>query len=83
VVAERTLPAGGGAALEVEAGLAAAKRHVGASNTVSLAHFGLELDELLIVDSFLRRPPPELRVAPLAREAILHAAAQVPGTRSS
>ena len=38
----------------------------------------LELDELLVVDSFLRKPPPELRVAPLAREAILHAAAQVP-----
>jgi hypothetical protein len=33
-----------------------------------------ELDELLLVDSFLRRPPPELRVAPLEREAILGAA---------
>jgi len=26
----------------------------------------LDLDELLLVDSFLRRPPPELRVLPLA-----------------
>ena len=60
VAAERTLPPGGGSALEVEAGLAAACRP-GA----------LDLDELLLVDSFLRRPPPELRVAPLRREAIL------------
>jgi DNA polymerase-3 subunit epsilon len=63
VAAERTLPSGGGAALEVEAGLAAARRPG-----------ELDLDELLLVDSFLRRPPPELRVAPLRREAILRAA---------
>jgi excinuclease UvrABC nuclease subunit len=66
VAAERTLPPGGGAALEVEAGLAAAHRAG-----------ELDLDELLLVDSFLRRPPPELRVAPLEREAILRAAALV------
>jgi hypothetical protein len=63
VAAERTLPPGGGAALEVEAGLAAARRPG-----------ELDLDELLLVDSFLRRPPPELRVAPLRRDAILRAA---------
>ena len=63
VAAERTLPPGGGAALEVEAGLAAARRAG-----------ELDLDELLLVDTFLRRPPPELRVAPLEREAILGAA---------
>jgi hypothetical protein len=63
VAAERTLPTGGGAALEVEAGLAAARRAG-----------ELDLDELLLVDSFLRRPPPELRVAGLEREAILAAA---------
>lgn len=62
VAAERTLPPGGGAALEVEAGLAAARRPG-----------ELDLDELLLVDSFLRRPPPELRVVPLEREAILRA----------
>jgi hypothetical protein len=66
VAAERTLPPGGGAALEVEAGLAAARRAG-----------ELDLDELLLVDSFLRRPPPELRVAPLRREAILRTAALV------
>src|SRR5262245_11746027 len=63
VAAERTLPPGGGAALEVEAGLAAAHRPG-----------ELDLDELLLVDSFLRRPPPELRVAALEREPILGAA---------
>jgi DNA polymerase III epsilon subunit family exonuclease len=72
VAAERTLPPGGGAALEVEAGLAAARR----DSLVSVAATGpeLELDELLLVDSFLRRPPPELRVAPLERRAVLAAA---------
>ena len=72
IVAERTLPSGGGAALEVEAGLAAARRNT----LVSVPVTGLEfdLDELLLVDSFLRKPPPELRVAPLEREPILIAA---------
>jgi DNA polymerase III subunit epsilon len=68
VAAERTLPPGGGAALEIEAGLAAARRAG-----------ELDLDELLLVDSFLRRPPPELRVAPLEWGAILRARSLVPG----
>jgi DNA polymerase III epsilon subunit family exonuclease len=68
VAAERTLPPGGGSALEVEAGLAAARRPG-----------ELDLDELLLVDSFLRRPPPELRVAPLRRDAILRVRDSVPG----
>ena len=72
VAAERTLPPGGGAALEVEAGLAAARRH--ALVQVPVTGRELDLDELLLVDSFLRKPPPELRVAPLRREAILRTA---------
>jgi DNA polymerase III subunit epsilon len=68
VAAERTLPRGGGAALEVEAGLAAARRPG-----------ELDLDELLLIDSFLRRPPPELRVAPLGRDAVLRARSSVVG----
>jgi DNA polymerase-3 subunit epsilon len=63
VAAERMLPPGGGAALEVEAGLAATRRAG-----------DLDLDELLLVESFLRRPPPELRVTALERESILAAA---------
>ena len=75
IAAERTLPPGGGAALEIEAGLAAASRQVQASNRLLQGDSGeLDLDELLLVDSFLRRPPPELHVAPLEREAILGAA---------
>ena len=76
VAAERTLPPGGGAALEVEAGLAAARRRARACDKLSQGDF--DVDELLLIDSFLRKPPTELRVAPLARESILHAAAQVP-----
>jgi DNA polymerase III subunit epsilon len=68
VASERTLPPGGGAALEVEAGLAAARRPG-----------ELDLDEVLLVDSFLRHPPPELRVAPLRRDAILRARSSLPG----
>jgi DNA polymerase III subunit epsilon len=53
--------------LEVEAGLAAAERP-GPE----------EIDELLLVGTFLRRPPPELRVAPLEADAILRLAAALP-----
>jgi DNA polymerase III epsilon subunit family exonuclease len=66
VAAERTLPPGGGAHLEIEAGLAAARREG-----------TLDLDELFLVSTFLRRPPPELRIVPLDKEAILRAARQV------
>ncbi len=81
IAAERTLPPGGGAALEVEAGLAAARRHtlVQVPGTGLDLNLDLDLDELLLVDSFLRRPPPELRVAPLRREAILEVRGSVVG----
>jgi DNA polymerase III epsilon subunit family exonuclease len=60
VAAERTLPPGGGAHLEIEAGLAAARRAG-----------DLDVDELFLVARFLRRPPPEMNIVPLEREAIL------------
>ncbi len=72
VAAERSLPAGGGATLEIETGLAAAKR---ASDKLPQAQF--ELEELLLLDSFLRKPPPELRVVPLDRERIYAAATEI------
>jgi DNA polymerase III epsilon subunit family exonuclease len=68
IAAERRLPPGGGAVLEIEAGLAATRRPA-----------ELALDELLLLDSFLRRPPPELRRAPLRRDAILQARDRVVG----
>jgi DNA polymerase III epsilon subunit family exonuclease len=55
VAAVRTLPAGPGAALELEAGAAEAR-----AAQVSLAPE--DADELLLVGSFLRRPPPELTI---------------------
>jgi DNA polymerase III epsilon subunit family exonuclease len=53
--------------VEVDAGLAACERP------------GSEdVDELLLIGTFLRRPPPELRVAPLDRDRILRQAAALP-----
>ena len=37
----------------------------------------LDLDELFLVGTFLRRPAPELRIVPLEKDAILRAAEQV------
>jgi DNA polymerase III epsilon subunit family exonuclease len=59
IAAARTLLPGPAGAAEVDAGLAAALR---AESTVEAT----DADELLLVASFLRRPPPELRVVPLA-----------------
>ena len=70
VAAERTLPPGGGAHLEVEAGLAAARR-------VLVSDTPVDLDELLLIGSFLRKPPPELKVVPLEQQAILAAARRI------
>jgi DNA polymerase-3 subunit epsilon len=53
VAAARTI--GPGAALEIEAGLAEARR---AAPSVAPE----DADELLVIAQFLRRPPPELRV---------------------
>jgi DNA polymerase III subunit epsilon len=62
----RTLPPGGGARLEIDAGIAAAR-----SAVVSYAPEAA--DELLLLASFLRRPPPELAVLPLDADAIARA----------
>jgi hypothetical protein len=67
VAATRKLPPGAGAALEVASGLAAAR--AAAAEGISYAP---ELaDELLALGTFMRRPPPELRVVPLDSNAIL------------
>ena len=58
IAATRTLPRGGGAAIEIQAGLAAAAR-------VDISLAAEDADELLLLASFLRRPPPEVRVIPL------------------
>ena len=72
VAAVRTLPRGDGARLEVDAGLAE-------TNCSRPDHLAAEdVDALLVIGTFLRRPPPELRVAPLEADAILTLAAALP-----
>lgn len=67
VVVRRTVPCGGGARLEIDAGLADVRRAgAGVSD-------GIAVDELLLLAGVLRRPAPELRVAALDRGAILAA----------
>lgn len=76
IAAERTLPPGAGARVEVDAGLAAAHA---ARLQAADSYLQVEaLDELLLLGTFIRRPPPELRVAPLERDAILKRAAALP-----
>ena len=58
VAAERTLLPGAAGRVELAAGLAAAAR-------AEPSHAPEDLDELLLVGSFLRSPPPELEVIPL------------------
>jgi DNA polymerase-3 subunit epsilon len=62
----RPLPAGGGALLEAQAGLAAATTAEGSPSLEPE-----DADVLLLLDSFLRRPPPELVVTPLELDRIV------------
>ena len=66
IASVRTLPPGDGAHLEIEAGLAAC-RHVPVTVTLTC------LEELMVIESFLRKPPPELVICPLDKERILAA----------
>lgn len=61
VRAVRPLPPGPGAQLEIEAGLAIARATREADGELSPA----QAEELLLLDGFIRRPPPELAVLPL------------------
>jgi DNA polymerase-3 subunit epsilon len=63
VAATRLLPRGAGAAHEAAALVAEARR-------ATLSRAPEDADELRLVASFLRRPPPELRVCALAVDAI-------------
>ena len=64
VVAARTLLPGGAGRVELDTGLAAAAMSKAAGAEASSAPE--DADELLLIGGFLRRPPPELRVVPLA-----------------
>jgi DNA polymerase III epsilon subunit family exonuclease len=63
VAGVRTLPRGAAGRLEAELGLAAAVRAEPSTAPE-------DAEELLLVASFLRRPPPELRVLPLRADRI-------------
>jgi DNA polymerase III subunit epsilon len=66
IAAVRTVPPGAGAVLEVRAGIAAAR-------AVEPSLAPEDAEELLLLGTFLRRPPPELTVVPLDEGAILGA----------
>jgi DNA polymerase III epsilon subunit family exonuclease len=68
VCAVRSLPPGGGARLEIEAGLAMCR---GASERGGQALTGKQAEDLLLLDGFVRRPPPELAILPLDAERIM------------
>jgi DNA polymerase-3 subunit epsilon len=70
VADERPLAAGAGARIEVAAALAAAARAEPSLDPADAA-------DLRALGPFLRRPPPELRVVPLDRDAILRAHASL------
>lgn len=71
IATSRSVPIGGGAAHEVALGVAEALRGQ-PSRTPE------DATELRVLDSFLRRPPPELRVVPLDVAAIVGAAHGLP-----
>jgi DNA polymerase-3 subunit epsilon len=64
VRAVRSLPPGAGARLELAAGAAACVRPAAREPTTPE-----QAEELLLLDGFIRRPPPELTVLPLAEAA--------------
>jgi DNA polymerase-3 subunit epsilon len=66
IAAARTVPPGGGALLELQAGLAAAAAALAGPRCYDAE----AADELQLVASFLRRPPPELAVTPLELAAV-------------
>ncbi len=71
VAAVRSLPADRPAWLEIEAGLALAR----AAAAAGPAYEPEAADELLVLGSFLRRPPPELAIVPLEAGRIAAAGA--------
>ena len=66
VRAVRSLPPGAGARLEIEAGLALCSRAQQGTEPLTPE----EAEDLLLIDGFVRRPPPELAVLPLDADRI-------------
>jgi DNA polymerase III epsilon subunit family exonuclease len=66
VCAVRPVPPGPGGRIEIEAGLASCGASQGADEELTPEH----AEDLLLIDGFVRRPPPELTVLPLDAERI-------------
>jgi DNA polymerase III epsilon subunit family exonuclease len=71
VCSVRTLPPGAGARLELEAGFALCRT---AREQASEALTPEQAEDLLLLDGFIRRPPPELSVMPLEARPFARAA---------
>jgi DNA polymerase III epsilon subunit family exonuclease len=68
----RTLPPGSGARLEINAGLALCRQ---AREAIEETLTAEQAEDLLLLDGFIRRPPPELAVLPLDADERLRSAA--------
>jgi len=68
--AVRSLPPGAGARIEIEAGLALCRTAQPSTEPLTPE----EAEDLLLIDGFVRRPPPELTVLPLEPQRIAAAA---------
>ena len=77
-LAARTPTPGGGGAAAVTGAMAAGLVAMAARFSATQLPGDENLDELLLISTFLRRPPPELRVAPLEADEILKLAAALP-----
>jgi hypothetical protein len=58
----RSLPPGGGVRLEIEAALARCRATRGPAGDLLTPE---QAEDLLLIDGFVRRPPPELALLPL------------------
>jgi DNA polymerase III subunit epsilon len=67
ICAVRPLPPGAGARLEIDGALALCQT---APRSATGTFTPEEAEDILLLDGFVRRPPPELAVLPLEREAI-------------
>jgi DNA polymerase-3 subunit epsilon len=67
VCARRCLPPGAGATLEIEAGLALCRAACAQAGEMLTPE---QAEDLLLLDGFVRRPPPELAVLPLDAQSI-------------
>jgi DNA polymerase III epsilon subunit family exonuclease len=72
VCAVRPLPPGSGARLEINAGLALCRQAREAAQDTLTAQ---QAEDLMLLDGFIRRPPPELAVLPLDADERLRSAA--------